>query len=177
MTISAWLLTGCGPKEPPPTIVDPSTPERGVELDSKDVVTMAHQMAASIAACPHVAKNEKQPVTVVMAGVKNQTRTIDYLSRMSLAKIRVELNRQLPRGKVLFVMERGEQGALERAERGVPLGSSPGARRVRPDYVLKGRFLDHPSRRGVYYLCTFQLAHLESGVIVWEDSYEVKRAR
>ena len=168
---------GCGgPQRSRSTVVPVSAPDDTVELDSKDIVTMAHQMAASIARCPHILKNKKQPVVMVMKAIQNETKTIKYLNRISLAKIRAELYTALPRQKILFVMERDELEDL-RAEEGKngPDAIDYGERRIAPDYVLKGRFLDHPTRRGIYYLCTFQVVHLESGAIVWEDKYEVKR--
>ena len=147
----------------------------GAELDSRDITVMSEKMAQSIAACPHIMKNPKKPVLVVMKGIENETQTLKYLSRITLARIRAQLNRSASRSQIVFVMELKDLKGIIDEEK--PIEDWEEDPRVKPGYALKGRFLDHPSKRGVYYLCTFQVAHLASGMLVWEDSYEVKRLR
>ncbi len=52
--------------------------------------------------------------------------------------------------------------------------------RVPPTHLLAGAFhtLTQTSGRGRSdaYLCAFQLTDLRSGMLVWEDAWEVKRA-
>jgi len=155
--------------------VDPGTSDVGEELDSQDIVVMTRQMAEDLSKVQF--PSDVLPARIVMKWVKNETATIRYMNRITLAGIRVQLQQNVPRTKMVFLMENDALQNL-RADEGVAEpGESGMGRAVKPSYALMGAFYDHPSRGAIYYLCTFQLAHIGTGALVWEHSYEVKRLR
>ena len=171
----ALALGGCGgPEAGPAGSRRPvASPDRGVELDSQDIVTMARKMSEEIGALTF----SKAPAVLVMKDIKNETKSMKYLNRISLAKVRAELHRAMPRSKVLFVVERADLERLKRTE-GVtdPDAAGDDDPRIKPEYALTGAFHDHASKGGgIYYLCTFQVQHIATGAILWEGAYEVKR--
>jgi len=45
--------------------------------------------------------------------------------------------------------------------------------RQKPQYVLTGEIYEKHQGRTSYYLCTFHLTDINTGVQVWEKPYEV----
>ena len=150
-------------------------------LQSKDLQEMTDRMAPSVLKIPEIAQNPHK-VVVVMTGVENKLRSNPSEDlTIYTARIRGLLNRYAP-DRVAFVENRRTTEGLQAAE---GAGNSdpfeegsrgPGAPPTRyvPQYSLKGVFYDKPNSATTYYLCTFQLTNIKTGMIVWEDTYEVR---
>ena len=132
---------------------------------------MTDKMAPSVIACRDIAGNPNRAV-IAMGTITNHTTDSSQDMTSYLARIRVRLNK-FATDKVAFVENPGTMANLQSAE---GVSADPAARQL-PNYVLKGEFYEKPSQKTAFYLCTFQLTNLATGVIVWDDSYEVRSLR
>lgn len=153
------------------------TPRLGedTELDDNDLLRMSQKMAESIVTRKEVVSQSKKPVIVLYRIVNETNYILDDV--IYLVKIRTLLTKHA-QDKVAFVLSREAWDWLEREE----LAQEEELRRelrVKPSFALKGTFYadtrEIAERRSDYVLCTFQLVHLVSGAILWEDYYEVKK--
>jgi len=147
------------------------SPRPGGEPSAQDIETMTQNMAESI---QRLEFKQPFPKLIVMKWVKNETSTIRYMNRITLARIRVLLQKHVSRKALVFLLENEDLTDLVIEEGALGPGEQLEDARVKPEYALMGAVYDHPDKKGTYYLYTFQLAHLKTGVIQWEDSYEVR---
>ncbi len=151
-------------------------------LQSKDLVDMSDKMAASLLQIPQIAYSRYKAV-IVMGHVKNRTNQPYVSQRIFLARLRALLN-EYAHNRIAFVESPRALAKLQREELGGGGGgpmfeqgsrqATPRSSRVIPKYVLKGTFYTLPNMQTTYYLCTFQLVNLRTGVQDWEGKYEVR---
>lgn len=151
-------------------------------LQSRDLVDMTDQLSADLLKIPEISQNPNQ-VVIVMSSLQNQTSQPWQNDQIYLARIRALLN-QYARDRITFVLPPGQlqqlqqqnlapnnNDAYEQSSRAAAPGPSPA---LVPQYALTGTFYDQPNLSTTYYLCTFQLVNLQTGVITWEGHYEVR---
>jgi PBP1b-binding outer membrane lipoprotein LpoB len=170
------LLSGCtGPA------INPHA--RTTFLSSRDLVNMTNKMAASITSNPHVARITTQgPMIIVLTPLKNNTNQIitrgqgdAFLDRLRTLLV----SHQSLRQRFVFVVNPRVFHRLQRRYgSSEDLGINPSS--VQPQYALQAVFYADTKvaarYRSDYYLCTFFLTKITTGIIVWEGSYETKIA-
>ena len=152
-------------------------------LDSKDLINMTDKMAAKIAADPVIAAiTARGPMVIVLDNLKNETNQIITRGQGDafLHRVRVLLaSHQSLKGRFVFVVN---PAALRRLQNRLGLSAAsdsppPG---IIPAYALQATFYADTkvsqAFRSDYYLCTFFLTNISTGRIVWEGSYETKKA-
>ncbi len=150
-------------------------------LQSRDLREMTDRMAPDLLQIPEIVQNPYK-VVVVMKSIENKTEnepTRNY--DIYVARLKTLLNSSKTRDKIAFVEERQTLERLQGQELGNPdpmedasRTGQPVSQRVKPQYALKGVFYSKYDGRTSYFLCTFQLTDLRTGVQVWEGSYEVR---
>ncbi|MGC8625563.1 MAG: hypothetical protein ACP5VQ_09915 [Phycisphaerae bacterium] len=179
LAIAFWVLglAGCaGPALNPDM--------RNTFLDSHDLVVMTDKMAAQIAADPILARLTAQgPLTIVLTPVKNETDQIIPRAQADifLHRLRALLTaHQSLRRQFIFVLNRATYQRLAARERPGAASLGPKVKRLQPGYALQATFYSDnkvsPEYRSAYYLCTFFLTNIHTGRIIWEGSYETKKA-
>lgn len=158
----------------------------GVGIEAQDIAMMSDQMVKSMLANPLLANRSAPPQIIVDdANFENEgSQRINM--KLITNKLRTDLNRAA-NGRMIFVgrhyagmvsneRELKRSGAVDVATTGLT-ASQAGA-----DFRLGGFFntLDQrsPSTGNIqrYNQLTFEMVDLERSVIVWSDSYEVRRA-
>ena len=168
-----WLmmLFGCG-----------GVPKTGTTfLNSVDLVEMTDRMAESFAADATMSARSPQstPWVVSIDRMHNFTNQVIperekwlYIARLRATLQQSEIARQR---NIIWVIPPERWPMVEKE-----LGEAPLELRRRPTHELTAEFgaLTNTSGKGRSdaYLCEYQLVELESGVIVWSDHWEVKRA-
>lgn len=147
-------------------------------LTAADVVRMTDLMAESLNRSPAIARRTPaEPRWVfTMDRVTNRTEhPLDDSEKWGImARFRARLTASdVARDRaVSFVLPASEW------ERYAKEYFDPEQARLRPTHALRAEFRSDTRSalggRDDAYLCAFQLLDLESGVIVWEDAYEVK---
>jgi uncharacterized protein (TIGR02722 family) len=150
----------------------------GTGIESTDIRTVARKMAESILGIPQIMNAQGSP-KIALLPVKNSTRFIinkDIFTK----KIRIELN-QNANGKVTFLArDRMDDILKEReAKREGVVSASKEEDLKGVDFYLTGELMGlskaNRGDRSDYISMSFQLIDAETGEIVWEDEYEVKR--
>ncbi len=179
VALTIWLLglAGCGGPALNPDM-------RNTFLDSHDLVAMTDKMASAIASDPVIARlTSHGPITIVLTALKNNTDQIIPRNQgdIFLHRVRVLLTaHQSLRREFIFVLNRAAYQRLAAGELpGIgPLG--PDVNRLQPLYALQATFYSDnkvsPEYRSAYYLCTFYLTNIRTGRIIWEGTYETKKA-
>lgn len=163
---------------------DQAGPVSGVGIESQDIVMMTNKMVIAILALPSITERSEPAAVIVDAKYfKNQSSSrID--KNLITDRLRTGLSKAAA-GKLKFV-GREYLAAIEE-EKDVEIatgGPGPKTRRklAMPDYRLVGRIssLDKidPSTggRSRYHHIVFELINLKSGLLVWTDGYEFKKA-
>ncbi len=176
LLIIAPLLLSAGGCGGPPKVK--TTFLRGVDL-----VDMTDQMAQSFARSDTIGprRSNAEPWVISLYRVVNHTNQVIpenekwlYLARLRSQLAASDVARQR---NLLWVIppERWAIVAEEHPDRPEPYGL-----RLNPTHLLTAEFraLTQTSARGRSdaYHCAFELLDIESGIIVWEDHWEVKRA-
>ena len=151
-------------------------------LQSRDLREMTERMAPDLLQIPEIVRNPNR-VVVVMKSIQNKTesepgRDLDIY----VAKLKTLLNSSKCRDRIAFVETAADLGRIQGEElggTGNPFGDEgrgPAVAnpRVKPQFALWGTFYSKHDRKTTYYLCTFRLTDLNSGVQVWEGSYDVR---
>jgi hypothetical protein len=153
-------------------------------LQSRDLREMTDKMAPDLLRIPEIVQNPTR-VVVVMTGIANHFES-DPTRDLTIyvARLKTLLNSSASRDRIAFVEPRanlqklqaqelsgGSSDPFEEASR---TGVMPTDPRVQPQYALKGEFYEMHNAKTSYYLCTFQLTDLHTGVQVWEGKYEVR---
>ncbi len=176
----AWCIlamAGCGGPALNPEM-------RNTFLDSHDLVVMTDKMAASIASDPVVAQlTAHGPMIIVLTALKNKTDQIIPRAQgdIFLHRVRVLLTaHQSLRRRFIFVLNQATYQRLAAQEDASALPLGPSMDRLQPGYALQATFYSDtkvaPDQRSDYYLCTFFLTNIHTGQIIWEGSYETKKA-
>lgn len=153
-------------------------------LDSHDLVVMTDKMAAAIASDPVIAQiTLHRPMTIVLTALKNKTDQIIPRNEgdIFLHRLRALLTaHQSLRRRFIFVLNMATYQRLAAQQQTPSLQLGPNASRLQPGYALQATFYSDnkvaPEYRSAYYLCTFFLTDIHTGQIVWEGSYETKKA-
>ncbi|HLG20011.1 MAG TPA: hypothetical protein VI895_09400 [Bdellovibrionota bacterium] len=153
-------------------------PFSDTETSSKDLVTVAQNMARSLIQLPQIS-NSTSPPRIAFADVKNETNEI-INKNLFIEKMRTLLLKNAG-GKMTFLdREISEQITREReSKRRGELGTSGSKTRSGADFFLTGKLssIDKQAggKRSTYTRYAFRLTDAESTDIVWEDEYEVKK--
>ena len=157
-------------------------------LGSVDLVEMTDHMAQSFAADPEIAarSSSEQPMVVSIHRVVNQTNQVipDREKWLYVARLRAMLSQSdLTRDRRVIWVIPPQQWVKLSDE----LGPEPAELRTPPTHELAATFYaltntvgisgGGPGGRSDAYFCSYDLVDLERGTIVWEDKWEVKRAR
>ena len=187
---SAAFFSGCettqGVKNPSGVPVTEMRPDErgfvaGTGVESQDLVAVTDKMARGVLGIPQIARSQSAPF-VVLEPVVNNTR-FPINKDIFLTRIRTQLNSRAA-GRVSF-LDREIMKTLER-ERAlkqsgqVTASADPNVVEFRgADYFLTGKLEGLATRTsqgtGDYILYAFRLTDARTGVIVWEDSYEIKK--
>jgi len=162
---------------------DPTTLVKGDKgLQSKDLVEMTDKMAPDILACKEIARNPYK-VVIVTTGIENKTNNPG--EDLSIYTARIQgLLMQHGTDRVAFVENRAtvdkmiaQEGAApaqdiyEEGSRGAMPPPNP---RMVASYALNGTFYQKANNVTSYYLCQFKLTDMRTGMIVWQNQYEVR---
>ncbi len=176
MIIALFVFAGCAAKS---NRVDVDTDDPfDTGTSSKDLRTVAQSMARSLIQLPQIA-NAKKPPRIVFADVTNNTNEV-LNKNMFLRKMRTLLMKHAA-GRMVFVdrarwQEIQKERAMKRSGQTTytKLGKLSGA-----DYILTGVLdsIDKAAggKRSTYTRYSFRLTDAETGDILWEDEYEVKK--
>jgi hypothetical protein len=169
LMIAAGLLAAC------------SSPQISTtRLSSADLVAMTDRMAASLRASPAVASRsaDAAPWFIAIDRLVNQSSDIvpDGQKRAFLARLRALLSQTpaLAQRQIIFIASADRRDELSSLATGVPTDSP------RPTHELIATLYSvssaDPRHRSDAYLAAFSLLDLATAQVLWEDSYEVKRA-
>lgn len=152
-------------------------------LRSVDLQEMTDQMAASFAHADAMAQRDAgtdEPWVISIYRIANHTNQIIrdtekwlYVERMRGLLAQSDVGRQR---SIIWVYPAEQWRAIaDEVDRSEPEGL-----RMPPTYQLTGTFgaltLTSEAGRSDTYICTYELVDLESGHVIWEDWFEVKRA-
>ena len=183
LIVAGWgiVTAGCAGKT---KRIDPDSlaeVEVGTGLTSQDFRSVCQRMARSLVQLDQIQKASTPPRIVV---TEMQNETDDPLLRPEnfTRKIRTELVKHAE-SKMLFVdrddnmVEKVKQENRDK-DRGKVTGSALGTRSG-ADFFLTGRVENMRAIAGGgesgYYRLSFRLTDAASGIIVWEDDYEIKK--
>lgn len=176
LLLSCLLLAGCSG----PAI---STQSRTPFLDSRDLINMTNKMAVAITTDPVIATlTDREPMVIVLTPLKNETNEIITRGQGDafLHRLRVLLvAHQSLRNRFVFIINPTSYQRL--AQQGISTADLGGAQGpLKPTYALQATFYADTKvaaeYRSDYYLCTFFLTDISTGRILWEGSYETKKA-
>lgn len=171
--LAALILGGCGG---PPKV-------RTTFLRGVDLVDMTDRMAQSFAEDDVIGRRtpESEPWIISVYRVVNHTNQImreperwAYIGRLRAQLAQSELSEAR---SIVWIIP-PERWPIVAEELGVP--DEPYGLRMDPTHLLTAEFFSLTNTSGQgrsdAYVCSFQLLALDTGTIVWEDSWEVKRA-
>ena len=154
-------------------------------LRSVDLIDMTDKMAQSFANDEVIGKRTAtdKPWVISIYRVVNNTNQIIpdrekwlYVGRLRAMLAQSDLSKQR---SIIWVIP-PERWHIVAEELGASGAEEPYGLRMEPTHLLTADFgaLTNTSGRGRSdaYLCDYQLLDLQSGTIVWEDKWEVKRA-
>ena len=153
-------------------------------LSGHDLVVMTDRMAAAIASDSHIAAlTARGPMIIVLTPLKNMTNEIIPRSQgdIFLHRVRVLLTAEPSlRRRFIFVLNPQTYNHLL-AQQGLTRSDLGGqAALLAPGYALQATFYSDTKANGYsrsdYYLCTYRLTNIVTGELVWEGTYEVKKA-
>jgi len=183
--ISAAILTasiGCG-KKFEIRDVDPGRPGtvRNLGPESQDAIQLSDQLTRSLLSS-RASSQWTTPPTIVLYEFANNTRHA-FSGEVFSSRLKVELARNAD-GRIMFVARDMWDAIVRERElkRSGQADYDPNLRsqaQAGGDYFLKGRAdgLAAVSTKGQsdYILYTYKLVDAETGIEVWEDSFETKR--
>ena len=173
---SLALLVGCAEQGRVP--VDREDPFISTTTDSKDVETVAQQMAREIVTVPQIA-NAQTPPTIAFAKVENRS-SVPLDTKMFLEKIRTLLMKNTG-GKIAFLnRDKAEEIYRERdMKRSGEVAGGPKKAVLGADYFLTGTVsaIDKGDGkwRSTFMRYEFNLTDAESSQLIWANEYEVKK--
>ena len=173
LALAAACIVGCG--GPPKA--------RTTFLRSVDLVDMTDQMAQSFAADDVIGDRtpNSDPWVISVYRVVNHTNQIMRESERwaYIARLRARLAQsELSEERSLIWIIPPERWSIVAEELGI--SEEPYGLRMKPTHQLTAEFFALTNTSGLgrsdAYLCSYQLLDLDTGRIVWEDRWEVKRA-
>ncbi len=143
-------------------------------LQSKDIVGASESVGRDLLAEPQLRQSPTQWLLVVDK-VDDMTteRYFNHDYQIFLERLRGSLARY-GKGQVTLIENRAKLEQLRGRELDNP-GAAPA--RTLPQYSLYCKAMDFPNRRTNYYLLSFTVTDLKSGIQVWTGQYEVKAKR
>ncbi|MCL2647602.1 MAG: hypothetical protein FWD61_11445 [Phycisphaerales bacterium] len=156
--------------------VDPDVRLRGdAGLQSRDLREMTERMAPDLRSIPELAPGRSTKAVIVMKPIENKTARPGEDLSIYVARLKAILNSNPTiRNDIAFVEERETLNWVRATELDGGGGGAVNNSRVQPQYVLWGTFYEKRAARSSYFLCTFRLTDIKTGVQVWEKPYEVK---
>jgi len=167
----------------------PDTPGRvqGVGLESQDIISMTDRMLRDILASPVIINSSELPPRIVVDSEYFSNASATVIDKNLLTdRLRTHLNRAAD-GKVIFIarhhadmVEKERILEVDEVVSGGTKGETKAA--VGFDYRLGGRIMSldaidsRSGARSRYHQITFELVERGSGVIVWSDSYELRKS-
>ena len=158
----------------------------GIGLESQDIVTVSDTMVRDILADAEVMKMPRAPRIIMDAEYLRNESTQRINKSLIVDRLRIALQRA-SKGRLVFVSR--ESAAMVAAERemkrdGVTDSGTTGLTRAQAggDYRLVGRIGSLDARSASsgtverYTQLSFELIDLESGVSLWANQYELKKA-
>ena len=151
-------------------------------LRSVDLIEMTDRMAASFASDDVLGNRspDAEPWIISIRRIENHTNQIipEREKWLYVARLRAQLAeaRLSDQHSLTWVMppDRWAQVAKKLGE------SEPASLRMSPTHLLTAEFHTLTSTSGTgrsdTYVCNYQLLNLQSGRLLWEDQWEVKRA-
>lgn len=179
--IAALLSAGCAVKTRDTTYVDPDAygAVEGTGIEARDVRTVASQMAGELLSSPTLQSATVSVPRVAVLPVKNRSRFLidqeifttlitDLLIQNAAGQLAV-LNRDIV-DEILAEREMKRNGEVDAGQ----LTQMAGA-----DFFLQGevRSLSASSAEAQsdYVVIRFQMTNAETGIVVWSNSYEMKK--
>jgi hypothetical protein len=150
-------------------------------LQSRDLREMTDKMAPDLLRIPEIVQNPTR-VVVVMKPIQNKLETNPTRDlTIYVARLKTLLNSSSARDRMAFVEDQATLRRMQGEEFGnrdpfedASRNGIPNDPRVKPQYALFGTFYEMRNTRTSYFLCTFRMTDLRTGVQVWENSYEVR---
>jgi hypothetical protein len=176
--VHLWLIVACGCAAPPRTGEANTT-----FLRSVDLIEMTDTMAQSFIQDDVIGKRmpTDEPWVISMYRMANHTNQIipDREKWLYLARLRALLAQSdIAKQRSIIWIIPPERWHIVAEELGV--SEEPYGLRMNPTHQLTAEFhaLTNTSGQGRTdaYFCDYQLLDLQSGQIIWEDKWEVKRA-
>lgn len=181
VTLSAFVLTSCGPKAFVKGQYDDAQRENLMndQWSETDMQVSVKTMVDSLVNHNAIANAKKMP-TVMVTNLQNKTSEhIDTQSIMDM--VRVELSNS---GKVQFVDKEAREdisneydyqnsGMVSEETKKTPGGQ------VGADYIINGRMdsivQEVGKDKSVYYKLTLNLTNLKTGIIAWTNHKEIRK--
>lgn len=153
----------------------------GTGIESQDIVTVADQMARSLAGLPQIA-NAPTPPYIALEPVVNETR-FPINKDLFLTRIMTQLTSKSQGRAVFLARDRMEALVKERQKKREGQVTSTVDPKLQEfkgaDYLLTGKLQGLTTRtsKGTsdYVLYTFQLIDVRTTAVVWAGDHEVKR--
>lgn len=180
LLLATFVLAGCGPKTRTTTYVNPDAygAVEGTGIEARDVRTVARQMATELISSPAITAFEGVPRIAVIP-VKNRSRFLidqdifttlitDLLVQNAAGKLAV-LDREHT-AEIMKEREMKRSGQVDSAK----LQALAGA-----DFFLEGEVrslsASNAEAQSDYVVIRFQLTNAETGIVVWSNSYQMKK--
>ncbi len=161
-------------------------PVQGVGIESRDLLAMSDQMVRDILATPDIAARTVAPRIIVDSKYFTNESSQRINQNLITDRLRTSLNRASD-GRMVFIARQNaamieEERALKRE--GATDSGTTGLTRAQfgADFRLTGNIASQDARNARtgqvqrFTQITFELVDLESGAIVWSNSYDVARA-
>ncbi len=161
-------------------------PVAGVGIESRDLLAMSDQMVRDIMATPVLAARKVAPRVIIDSRYFTNESSQRINANLITDRLRTSLNRASD-GRLVFLARQNaamieEERALKRE--GVTDSGTAGLTQAQfgADYRLTGNIASQDARNGRtgqvqrFTQINFELVDLESGAIVWSNTYEVARA-
>lgn len=182
--VAASLLTSCGRRDAfNIRDVDPGQAGtvRSLGPESQEAIRVSDLMVRSLMSSPAIQQSDL-PLTVAMLPMDNNSRFV-FNKDVFSQRLRAELN-QKSDGALRFIARETMADIMSEreAKRAGEIDYDPARRTAAvagADVFLRGRIdgLSTASRLGMaeYSLYTFALIDTETGLVLWEDMFEVKK--
>jgi len=158
----------------------------GVGVESQDIASMTDTMVRDMLATPVLAGRNTAPYVIIDDGYFTNESSSIINKRLITERLMINLNRAA-QGRMVFV-ERAAANMVEnermlKRDGAVSQATLGSARKIAgADYRLTGRIMSldnidaRTGRQSRYHAITFKMVDLETGISVWTNMYEFKKA-